>query len=287
MLRLDLKTSAGQRVAAARFDAPEDFAAYLAGPVAAAACEHWTEDNGAFHGATARETLERAQRGDLERVALSDAMMSRLENAVGFEARRWRTVDGVAGGAPNVAAFLAGSPMSMRRRVRLLDAAAPLTIAIEVGVSASVDAASIARRGAAALALARIAAGQRPVALWAYSASQNSNDKAAAYAVRIETAPLDTSRAAWLLCAPESCRRASFAVSSHLAGWSKTNAAVRWLDKHNEAVSSILPALTGAGDLVSVAGLNTAEGKQAFKTDEAAAAWVKSMLATHGMIERA
>ena len=287
MLRLDLKTSAGQRVAAARFDAPEDFAAYLAGPVVAAACDHWTEDNGEFHGATASQTLERAQRGDLERVALSDAMMAHLEDAVGFQARRWRTVDSVAGGAPNVAAFLAGSPMSMRRRVRMLDAAAPLTIAIEVGVSASVDADSIARRGAAALALARIAAGQRPVALWAYSAAQNANGSAAAYAVRIETAPLDTSRAAWLLCAPESCRRASFAACSSLAGWKQSNSSVRWLDKHHEAAPSILPALTGAVDLVSVAGLNTAEGKQAFKTDEAAAAWDKSMLATHGMIERA
>jgi hypothetical protein len=287
MLHLDLKTSTGQHVAAARFDAPEDFAAFLAGPVAAAACDHWTEDNGEFHGATARETLERAQRGDLERVALSDAMLARLEDAIGFEARRWRTVDSVAGGAPNVAAFLAGSPMSMRRRVRMLDAAAPLTIAIEVGVSASVDAASIARRGAAALALARIAAGQRPVTLWAYSAAQNANGKNAAYAVRIETAPLDTSRAAWILCAPESCRRASFATCSSLARWSKANTSVRWLDKHDEAVASILPALTGAGDLVSVAGLNTAAGKQAFKTDEAAAAWVQSMLATHGAVERA
>lgn len=287
MLRLDLKTNAGQRVAAARFDALEDYAAYLAGPVAAAPCEHWTEDGGSFHGATSSETLERVRGGDLARVALADAMLAHLEDSIGFEARRWRTVASVAGGAPNIPAFLAGAPMTMRRRVRMLDAAAPLTIALEIGVSQSVDAATIARRGAAALALARIAAGQRPVALWAYSAARCGDGNAAAYAVRLDTAPLDLARAAWLLCSPEACRRASFATCSSLAGWRKNNGTVRWLDKHTEAVASILPALTGAADLVSVVGLNTAEGKQAFKTDEAAAEWVKSMLATHGMIERA
>jgi hypothetical protein len=214
-------------------------------------------------------------------------MLARLEDAVGFEARRWRTVDSVAGGAPNVAAFLAGSPVSMRRRVRMMDAAAPLTIAVEMVVSANADKASIARRGAAALALARIAAGQRPVALWGYYVCRDDDDKAAAYAVRIDTAPLDTSRAAWLLCAPEACRRAAFAVCSQIGGWDRHSGRVRWLPAHAAAVASILPALTGAGDLVSVAGLNTDEGGLAFATDEAAAAWVKSALALHGGVERA
>lgn len=286
MLRLDLKTSGGQQVAAGRFDAPEQFAAWLDIPTEAASV-HWTEDNRQFHGANARDTLERARGGDLARVALADAMLAHLEDAVGFEARRWRTVDSVAGGAPNVAAFLAGSPMSMRRRVRMLDAAAPLTIAVEMTVSANVDKASIARRGAAALALARIAAGQRPVALWGHYACQDGRDKAAAFAVRIETAPLDTARAAWLLCAPEACRRAAFAACARLAAWDQDSGSVRWLDTHADSVASILPALTGAGDLVSVAGLDSREGEVAFRSDEAAAAWVKSMLATHGGIERA
>lgn len=286
MLTFDLRPAPKLTISCARFDAPEDFAACLAGPVAALGTRHWGDDNNSFHGAGAADTLARAQYGDAARVALSDAMLGRLEDAVGFEARRWRAVDCVAGGAPNVSAFLAGSPMAMRRRVRTMDAAAPLTIAIEMTVSAAVDAASIARRGAAALALARIAAAARPVTLWAVYGCK-SGLKHAAFAVRIETSPLDVSRAAWMLCAPEMCRRAAFSVSALLAGWDNDDESVQWMADHDSTMRAILPDLTGDSDLITVAGLNSESGKAAFTTDAAAADWVKSMLAVHGGVERA
>jgi hypothetical protein len=286
MNRFDLTPAKNLSVHCARFDAPEQFAAFLAGPVSACQTRHWGDDNNSFHGAGAADTLARAQTGDLKRVALSDAMLDRMESAVGFEARRWRTLNAVAGGSPNVAAYLAGSPVAMRRRVRAMDAAAPLTIAIEMTVSAAVTPENIARRGAAALALARIAAASRPVTLWAVYGCQ-SDKRHAAFAVRIETAPLDLARAAWMLCAPEACRRAAFSVCHVLADWDMDGESVQWMRDHNDTMAAILPALTGASDLVTVAGLNSEDGKAAFANDTAAAAWVKSMLATHGMIERA
>lgn len=286
MNRFDLTSPNGEAIPCARFDAPEALAACLAGPVAASGTRHWGDANNSFHGAGRADTLARAQSGDAARVGLSDAMMDRMETAVGFEARRWRAVDCVAGGAPNVAAFLAGSPLSMRRRVRTMDAAAPLTIAVEMTVSAAVTAENIARRGAAALALARIAAASRPVTLWAVYGCQ-SEGQHAAFAVRIETAPLDVSRAAWLLCAPEACRRAAFSICSVLAGWPADSEGVQWMRDHNDTMAAILPALTGASDLVTVAGLNSEDGRAAFADDAAAAAWVQSMLTTHGGVERA
>lgn len=286
MLRFDLTSPAGDAIPCARFDAPEALAAYLAGPVAAYGTDRWSDDNLSFYGADRADTLHRALLGDVARVAASDALLDRMENAVGFEARRWRTVDCVAGGSPNVPAFLAGSPMSMRRRVRTMDTAAPLTIAVEMTVSANAKPAEIARRGAAALALARIAAAARPVTLWAFYGAQNYGQNAA-FAVRIETAPLDLARAAWLLCSPEACRRAALSTCCVVGGWPAEGGGAQWMDDHAATMAAILPTLTGAADFVSVAGLNTTEGRAAFASDTAAAAWVASMLATHGAVERA
>lgn len=286
MLRLDLTSPAGAAIPCARFDAPEALAVYLAGPVAAYGTDRWGNGDLSFYGEDAATTLHRALLGDVDRVAASDALLDRMESAVGFEARRWRTINAVAGGAPNVAAHLAGSPMAMRRRVRAMDAAAPLTIAIEMTVSANAKPAEIARRGAAALALTRIAAAARPVTLWAYYGAQNDGLNAA-FAVRIETAPLDLARAAWLLCSPEACRRAALSICCVVGGWPKNDGGAQWLRNHAATMSAILPTLTGATDFVSVAGLNTTEGREAFASDAAAAAWVASMLATHGAVERA
>lgn len=286
MRTFELKPAPKLTISCARFDAPEALAACLAGPVAASGTRHWGNDHNEFYGAGTAETLTRAQNGDSARVSLSDAMMDRMETAVGFEARRWRAMDCVAGGAPNVPAFLAGSPLSMRRRVRTMDVAAPLTIAVEMTVSAAVTAQNIARRGAAALALARIAAASRPVTLWAVFGCK-SDKQHAAFAVRIETAPLDVSRAAWLLCSPDACRRAAFSICSVLAGWPTDSDGVQWMNDHADTMAAILPSLTGASDLVTVAGLNSEDGRAAFADDTAAAAWVRSMLAVHGAVEMA
>ena len=293
MISLDLTARAGKTklaVPCARFDDMSDLAAYLSGPVAAApeggtAHRHWCRPADTWTGASAAATLRHASTGDAARVALADAMLDRIEVSVGFEARRWRTLDSVAGGAPNVPAYLAGSPMSMRRRVRVMDTAAPLVIALELGVSASVDNDTIARRGAAALALARIASATRPVELWGYFAARDGSAHAAAMAVRLDTAPMDVARAAWLFCAPEALRRACFAVLAHVGGW--TDDSVKWLppdfDRHSVLAADLARQITGAADLVTVQGF-LSNGERAFNTDAAAAAWVSTALATHGAV---
>lgn len=293
MISLALTARAGKTklaVPCARFDDMGAFAAYLASlekhaAAGSAAARHWERPADSWVGASAAATLRSASHGDAARVALADAMLDRIETSVGFEARRWRTVDSVAGGAPNVPAYLAGSPLSMRRRVRVMDTASPLVIALELGVSAAVDNDTIARRGAAALALARVASASRPVELWAYFAARDGSEHCAGMAIKLDTAPLDVARAAWLLCAPEALRRAAFMVLAHTGGW--TDESVKWLstdtEKHAAFAGDFVRQITGASDLVTVAGFKS-DGNNPFASDSAAAAWVVSALATHGAV---
>ena len=278
----------------ARCDCPAEFAAYLRGP--AAVSPYLTAgadgDHGDWHGATVVATLERAQAGDSARVADCDRLLSIMETGADFATARSVTVAAVAGGLPNVPAMLAGSPLAMRRRQRIADQAAPLSVVVDLGVSSSVKHPTLARRGAAALALVRLLAATRPVALWVVSGQQASryseHAQNAAFAVRLDTAPLDLSRAAWLLCAPEAFRRAAFAVCQTVAGHARETD-VNWLNNsaadHPRLIAECLPALTGTADCLLVPSLITS-GSTQFDSDSAAAAWVQEQLAAHGAVTR-
>jgi len=151
----------------ARFDSIGDFARYLRGP--AAACPYMTKtDDNKWSGGTPVETQARLDAGSAKATAACDRLLGQMES-VGFATSRFATVAAVAGGAPCVPAYLAGNPLAMRRRVKISDDAAPLAVVVDIGVSASVKAATIERRGAAALALVRLLAATRPVTLWAVS----------------------------------------------------------------------------------------------------------------------
>ena len=275
----------------ARFDSIGDFARYLRGP--AAACPYLTNtSNSKWSGSTPAETQARLDAGSAKATAACDRLLSRME-AVGFATSRFATVAAVAGGAPCVPAYLAGSPLAMRRRVKISDDAAPLAVVVDIGVSASVQAATIERRGAAALALVRLLAATRPVTLWAVAGlrvclySDHATD--AAFGVQIETAPLDVARAAWLLASPDAFRRAAFAACQAIAGFPR-EANNNWLqndhDAHPSLLRACLPALTGCEDFLLVPSLITA-GETQFGSDSDAADWVKAQLAERGAAEAA
>lgn len=275
----------------ARFDCPAEFAAFLRGPAAVNAYLTGDDDDD-WSGATGTKTLAYSQAGDTARVSDCDRLLSIMETGADFSTARSVTVAAVAGGLPNVPAMLAGSPMAMRRRQRVTDQAAPLSVVVDLGVSSSVKHPTIARRGAAALALVRLLAAARPVTLWAVSGLQCSrhsdSPQNAAFAVRLDTAPLDLSRAAWLLCAPEAFRRAGFAVAQTVAG-KPTERGTNWLDddakRHPALLADCLPALTGTADCLLVPSLITS-GSTQFDSDSAAAAWVQDQLAAHGGVTR-
>lgn len=275
----------------ARFDSIGDFARYLRGPAAVCPYMTKTEDN-KWSGGTPAETQARLDAGSAKATAACDRLLGQMES-VGFATSRFFTVAAVAGGAPCVPAFLAGNPLAMRRRVKISDEAAPLAVVVDIGVSASVKAATIERRGAAALALVRLLAATRPVTLWAVVGQRASlySDHAtdAAFGVQIETAPLDVARAAWLLASPDAFRRAGFAASQAIAGFPRETD-VNWLQdshtQHPRLMRDCLPALTGCEDFLLVPSLITA-GETQFDSDSDAADWVKAQLAERGAAEAA
>jgi hypothetical protein len=168
------------------------------------------------------DTRRFAASGDLSRVSASDAFLSRLEAASLEAVTRHELVSSVSGGFPDVPAYLAGVPHNMRRRVPRA-APAPITIVADIATSWSTSADIIERRGAATLALLRrLEMTGHAVEIYAgYAARHAGNKKNEGRVVictRIESAPLDLARAAWMLGSPEMQRELCFTAGRAIAG---------------------------------------------------------------------
>lgn len=212
MRRVDMKSSliASRTDRAIIYDTMSELAARVATSISA---RPW--GNSWMDGLTRDDAARFARDGDESRVAASDAFMAKLEDKFEFHTGRFRTIDAIAGGCPNVAAFIAGAPLAMRRRQRVADDMAPLTIVVDTTSSGGIGANDLERRGAAILALVRLLATRRPVTLYAGAAMGNSVAKADginAVMTRIETAPLDLARAAFLLAHPGAARGVGYGV---------------------------------------------------------------------------
>lgn len=116
---------------------------------------------GGYHN----DCIAKAHRGDTKNVAQSDAYLAKFEGIEMFTpVRRWR--EEVAGFVPNVPAFIAGHPASMRRRVKLARSTAPLVITADLSGSIGIGLEGMLKRSCAILALVRILTSSRPVELW-------------------------------------------------------------------------------------------------------------------------
>jgi hypothetical protein len=228
-----------------------------------------------FYNASPDETTQRLETGNPALVAASDKLLSIMEERVTPASGAFRSVPMVAGGVVNVPAYLAGHPANMRLRRRVEDQYGPIAIVIDVTVSAGVDHKTIARRGAAALALVRALQGSRPVSLLV-SMGLQMDDVNMVSVMDVDTAPLDLARAAWCLGAPEYLRRLGFGLASHACGNEKSeDKYIPWAFSDHTWQTKHLPGWIadreGFGDFVAVPGI--VHGTT-FKTDENAAAWV-------------
>lgn len=154
-----------------------------------------------------------ARNGDMTRVSASDEYLQMLEDKFKFSSAAFRNIDAMAGGVPNVPAFLASQPMAMRRRQRVQVELPPLNIVIDLASSGSVDANHLVKRGAALLALVRVLSAMRPVNLYiAVAARPNAGGSTGDYsssamAFRLDSSPLDVARAAHVLSEVAVARR--------------------------------------------------------------------------------
>jgi hypothetical protein len=235
----------------------------------AAAASGLPENPVSWAGATMRQAVKRARAGDLPRVAASDAMLTKVEDFLDLATLRSVTAPAVAGGAPCVPAFIAGHPMAMRTRRRVAHDRGELILAVEGYTPAEIDAATIARRGAAVLALARAAAMIRPVRLVSFAVSGDSA-AAFAYTLPIDAAPIDLARAAWVFGAPEFTRQIRLPIQAAVLGDGRSG---RVMANPRPFLCSVL----GVADenLVLAPGFS---GGDALDSDAAAVDWVAARL---------
>lgn len=173
------------------------------------------------------EAVARGHNGDLTEVAASEPLLEQLEALFPAPTARRRIVDDVAGAFPNVQAFIAGTPLTMRRKARNESEFAPLAIVVNLMASSGCPVAAVRRRGVAILALVRALSARRPVELYVgitCAGKAGSQDSANVY-FKIDTAPLDLARAAFFLVHPAVLRGLSFDAVSRLFG---TDSSIPW-----------------------------------------------------------
>lgn len=219
--------------------------------------------------------------GDIAGVAASDALLSRFE-----EEHRptlgWRVIPAVAGGAPNVGAHLAGSPVAMRQRRRVAQQGNPLTVFVDTVSSGGIDAADLKKRGAAALALVRVLSTSRPVTLYAVAGGQHHGTTGGQFCMVRLDQPLDLARAAFALAHPAFARALAYEVLPRLAG-KQGNGSLHW------AWGDVKVYRAKARDLyASAVGADPADCLYVpppFYTDKAitdGAGWLRDMIGQYG-----
>lgn len=235
--------------------------------------------NDKFCGCSPDVALARLATGNEKLVAQSDAMMEKMEGKIDPLNHAFATMRAVTGGVANVPAYLSGSPMNMVSRRRMEAQHGPVAIFVDVTVSAGVDGPTIARRGAATLALVRALQATRPVTLIVTMGMRQKGVDMISL-TEIDTAPLDLARAAWVLGSQEYLRRIGFALSDHAcdnAGSGGNN--IRWAFQDHSWQLESLPGWAadraGASDYVAVPGVFVGT---TFNSDDNAADWVVEMV---------
>lgn len=157
--------------------------------------------------------------GDPGLVPQADAIMRELEDLLPVS-KAWRNVDDVVGSVPNIPAYLAGHPQSMRRKERSPRDNAPLTVFLNLTSSAMVSSEALLKRGVVLLALVRLLVEHRAVELWAgtFQDDKPYGGPSAGGAWKIDTTPLDLARAAYHLTSTDVCRMFGYALNETLAG---------------------------------------------------------------------
>lgn len=178
--------------------------------------------NDGYAPATTRKALATGHPKLAERAERVLATIEDLDAVYSDDVMRWGRA--VAGGSVDVPAYLAGSPLHMRRRTPQ-EGLAPLTIVVETFMSGGVSDADRDRRGVAILALVRkLAMTGHAVDLYL---AHTSMREAATCLIRVENRPLDLVRAVW-----------GFAASFEASGFKMASAQVLYSLRGPKALQS-------------------------------------------------
>lgn len=254
-------------------DSPAELADYAEAHVA---LDRKNARTAKFAGDDDFATVARKMRvGDLGASTASDALLEKME-AFALPTSRRIVRDDVVGAFPNVPAFIAGHPMSMRRKTRDGSTNAPIAIIADVTVSYDITTRQIQARGAAILALVRALASHRPVELWAVCGMDAFDNKAVWIGTHIETAPLDLAIAAHVLTAPGFIRRICFGIADTQYNY-KGRWPYDWNGKHRDHMAAIMaPAFAHVAETLCIPGAHSHD-----KLVTNPEAWLADQIAKH------
>lgn len=213
-------------------------------------------ENPGFTGETKEESFRFLRQGNPDRVPPCEAIMDKIDAALDLDSPEWQ--NDVAGAFPDVPAFLAGQPDSMRRRVMTPSERAPVRVWFCTTSSAGFRPDQLAARGAAACALvmALIARG-RAVELWTFTAlcaGGTGLNGQNAICVRQNSAPFDVASVANAMTSAGFDRGLCMGVARHRnhyrGGWSKhIRHSGSWGDRV-QSCRKVLEGLTDPADII-------------------------------------
>lgn len=219
------------------------------------------------------------EHGHLPSAEQSEKFLAEVENLIpAAPTARHEIIDDVVGAFPNVPAFIAGQPLSMRRKVKRPNEFQPIAVVVDLTSSAVIKAATVAKRGAAILALVRALASRRPVELWiGCGLDANRMNNALWQFYKMDTAPLDLARTAFMLAHPGACRGAMHQIAFGPAykfegNWPYGTGPVRE-DKFRAILAQAMPHVA---DVIACPSI--------YMTDQSVSdpvAWIAAHLATH------
>lgn len=187
------------------FESLSDFADFAEGG------SYRSKSGDAWAGATFAEALALTREGDLSLVSRSEALLEKFESTELLTKRReW--ISDIAGVVPSVPAYIAGHPQAMRRRAKREHEAAPVTVYVDLFLSAAFSVEDTAIRGAAVLAFVRVLARFRPVTLLIGYGTLDRRGRPLCPMVRLNTTPLDLAHAAYAFGSASIVRRTLLAV---------------------------------------------------------------------------
>lgn len=164
----------------------------------------YRRDSGSWYGRTDwATTTARCAMGYDANVEEARKLLTKLESSINVSTTVWESQ--VSGCFPIVPEYLAGEPECMYEQTPSTADTAPLSIYIDLTTSYSIEADEYRKRGLAVLALTMLLSAVRPVNLHLITVMGGKAAKGAdgeqfsIVSARVETAPLDLTRAAYAL----------------------------------------------------------------------------------------
>lgn len=157
-------------------------------------------------GQTLEESASLALRGCLQTATLIEPLIERALSLVDIPVRARARIHDVAGGCPDVPAYLMGEPEHFNALRVVESEATPVRVFVPLVCSAAISADKIAERGAAIAAFCIALGTVRPVQLYGYTAGDGKRN----LCVQLATAPFVASEVGYCLTSPAFMRQVCY-----------------------------------------------------------------------------